>query len=310
MKFIKAGLLKVLSFMGRTLRPTILARSQFLTRAHARLSLWIHGSNEADVGPFHVRFDPRDRTIGKKLALYGTYEEDEITLLCSLVKPGDVVMDVGANFGLYSLYLSRTVGPKGKVIAFEPDPDNFALLCANLKANGCTNVLPFQYALGERAGDVELFQIEDNRGNLSLADLGQTGRSVTVPMRRADEVLDGLGLRPDVAKIDVEGAEPLVISGLGEHKPERILFEFAPEFIRSFNNSPERFLDSFVAAGYALELVDSFHPVRVQLTSSEILARANQFPFRCNIVAVRQKPMAQPMGSESASSLPPLTSAT
>jgi FkbM family methyltransferase len=304
MKLIKAGLLKLLSFMGRTLRPTILARSKWLTKAHTALSLWIHGSNQADVGPFHVRFDPRDRVIGKKLALYGSYEKDEIQLLCSLVKPGDVVMDIGANFGLHSLYLSRAVGPNGKVLAFEPDPDNFALLCANLEANGCANVLPFQYALGEKSGDVELFQTEDNRGNLSLADLGRTGRAVTVPMRRADEVLRGLRLRPDVAKIDVEGAEPLVMSGLGEYKPERFLFEFVPEFIRSFNNDGERFLNSFIAAGYTLELVDS-SPVRAQVTPFEILARTSQFPFCCNIIAVRQKPVTEPIDPEFASAPAP-----
>jgi FkbM family methyltransferase len=49
-------------------------------------------------------------------------------LLCSFVKLGAVVVDVGANFGLHSLYLSRAVGPQGTVIAFEPDPDNYALL--------------------------------------------------------------------------------------------------------------------------------------------------------------------------------------
>jgi FkbM family methyltransferase len=303
MKLLKAGLLKLLSFMGRTLRPTILGRSKWLTKAHTAAGLWIHGSNQADVGPFHVRFDPRDRVIGKKLAVYGSYEKDEIHLLCSLVKPGDVAMDIGANFGLHSLYLSRAVGPNGKVLAFEPDPDNFALLCANLEANCCANVLPFKYALGEKSGDVELFQTEDNRGNLSLADLGRTGRSVTVPMRRADDVLRSLSLVPDVVKIDVEGAEPLVMSGFGEYKPDRILFEFVPEFIRSFNNDGENFLNSFIAAGYTLEVVDS-SPVSKQVTPLEILARTSQFPFCCNIIAVRQKPVTERVDAAFASAPP------
>ena len=79
------------------------------------------------------------------------------------------------------------------------------------------------------------------------------------------------------------------MSGLGEYKPERILFEFVPEFIRSFISDGERFLNSFIAAGYTLELVDS-SPVRAQVTPFEILARTSQFPFCCNIIAVRQKP--------------------
>jgi hypothetical protein len=114
MKLVKSLLLKILSRAG-ALRRTFLARWSWVNKAHGALTLWLHGSNEVNVGPFHVRFDPRDRAIGKKLPPYGNFEEDEITLLCSLVKPGAVAIDVGANLGLHSLYLSRAVGPRGTV---------------------------------------------------------------------------------------------------------------------------------------------------------------------------------------------------
>jgi FkbM family methyltransferase len=215
----------------------------------------LYGSNEADVGPFRIRFDPRDRLIAKRLALYGEFEKHEIALLCSLVQPGDSALDVGANIGLYSLYLSRAVGPKGRVVAVEPDPDNIALLRSNLENNGCDNVIVLPCALGAESGPVKLFQVEENRGNLSLADVVGTGRFVQVPMRRGDEALAELGLQPTVVKIDVEGAEPLVLCGLG-YEPPVLLFEFDPSLLYALGHDPVEFLKSLVARGYRLDLID------------------------------------------------------
>lgn len=279
--------LKVLSFMGRKLRRTPLVRSAFLNWAHAKLSFWFHNSSEANVGPFRVRFDPRDRVIAKKLALYGEYEKQEIELLSSLVKPGDQVLDIGANIGLYSLYLSRAVGPEGKVVAVEPDPDNLALLRANLKMNACTNVTVLPCAFGEVAGWVDLFQVEDNRGNLSFADLRETGRSVRVPMQRGEEALAELQLLPSIAKIDVEGAEPFVLSGLGRYKPRILLFEFVPRQLRSLGHDPEAFLDSLVAEGYALELVNPDSGERLSDTPSAIATFTEPLRASYNILAIR-----------------------
>ncbi len=273
--------------MGCKLRRTPLAHSRCLNRVHARLSLWLHSSSEANVGRFHVRFDPRDRLIAKKLVLYGGYEEHEIALLCSLVKPGDCALDVGANIGLYSLHLSRAVGPEGRVIAVEPDPDNLALLKANLEANDCKNVTVLPCAFGVESGCVDLFQREDNRGNLSFADLGGTGRSARVPMRRGEEALAQLKVKPTIAKIDVEGAEPLVISGLGRYKPNILLFEFVPKHLRAQAHEPSAFLDSLVAEGYTLELVDPASGARVKSTVSSIMVFTKSLNANYNILAIR-----------------------
>ena len=279
--------LKVLTILGRKLRDTPLGRSVLLIRIHDMLSIWLYRSNEAEVGPFHIRLDPRDRVIAKKLALYGGYEVQEISLLCSLVKPGDNVLDVGANIGLHSLYLSRAVGPQGRVIAVEPDPDNLALLHANIEANGCANVMVLPCAFGEESGYIELFQVDDNRGNLSFADLGRTGRSVSVPVRRGDQALEELQMRPTLAKIDVEGAEPLVVSGLGCWRPSVLLFEFVPQFIRELGREPLGFLESVVAEGYTLELVDPENGALELGTPFEIMARADRIGANYNILAVR-----------------------
>jgi hypothetical protein len=151
-----------------------------------------------------------------------------------------------------------------------------------------------RYALGDKSEDVELFQVQDNRGNLSLADHQDTGQSVTVPMKRGDEILNSMGLRPSLVKIDVEGAEPFVLAGLGALQPEIILFEFAPKFIRELKNDPETFLNSLLSAGYALELIDPYQHTRTKLNPPEIMTHTNQFPFIWNILARRDESTMYP----------------
>ncbi len=271
LKTIKAWGLRTLSFLADKLRRTPLARSALLNRMHGGLTLWFHGSKDAKVGEFTVRVDPRDRFIARKLAMGAGYEQRDIDFLCSLVKRGDCAFDIGANIGLYTLHLSRAVGPEGRVIAAEPDPDNLALLKANVENNGCTNVTILPYALGDSEGQMDLYQVEDNRGYLSFADLGATGQSRKVEVRRADVLLAGLNVRPDVAKIDVEGAEPLVFSGMGDYKPPVMLLEFVPDHLRALDNDPVEFLEQLVGEGYTLETIDPDSGERIEHEPAAIL---------------------------------------
>jgi len=294
---VKSIILSTISSVGRLLRRTPLARSKWLNRVHAAVALALHGSKFADVGPFRVRLDPRDRFIAKKIVLYGGYETHEIELLCSLVRPGDHVLDVGANIGLFTLFLSRAVGPTGRVVAVEPDPDNVALLKENAKANRCDNVTVVPCALGTEEGVVNLYQVDENRGNLSLADVGDTGRAVNVTMRRGADVLAELNTRPRVVKIDVEGAEPMVVRGLG-YRPPVMLFEFAPSLLERFDFDPQGFLADLTADGYRIESVDPDTGRRQAITPSAALNgffRSRQASY--NILATRDDAESLPAGA-------------
>lgn len=253
-------LLQLLSFLGKKLRRTPLTKSELANKIHRKLALWLygslHGANEAKAGPFHVHFDPRDQVIAKRLVLYGSFEEQEIKLLCSFCKPGDCVMDIGANIGIYSLNLSRAVGPEGRVIAVEPDPDNLRLLRKNLEINSCHNVVVVPCGLGEDSGSAELYQPEENRGALSLVDVRGTGKSVRVPIRRAEDVLAELKMTPIVVKIDTEGAEPSIIAGFGETMPKVFLFEFDPPLISLHGHDPSSYLTGFISEGYSVKIIN------------------------------------------------------
>ena len=82
--------------------------------------------------------DPQDSLL---LSINGIYEEFETELVSKEISKNDVVVDIGANIGYYTLIFAKLVGENGKVFAFEPDPSNFALLKKNVELNGFRNVV-------------------------------------------------------------------------------------------------------------------------------------------------------------------------
>ena len=118
------------SLPGDLAEGTFISRSMLLTRVHAALSMWLFNSNEIKVGGFRVQFDPRDRVVAKKLALYGGFEEAEINILCSLSSPGDCVLDVEA-----SDRQRPRCRPNGRVIAVEPEPGNLSPLSGSISSS-------------------------------------------------------------------------------------------------------------------------------------------------------------------------------
>ena len=102
--------------------------------------------------------------IGKAIK-EDNYEPLNTEAFNCLIKEGDFVIDVGANFGYYTLLFSKIVGPRGKVIAFEPHPGLFKLLEYNIKHNYITNVELHNIAIGEAGGSTTLYLHNDNAGD-------------------------------------------------------------------------------------------------------------------------------------------------
>ena len=98
-------------------------------------------------------FNVHDQHIGRSLDLYGEWAESELELLGLFIKPGDVVIDVGANIGTHTVFFAQRAGATGQVQAFEPQRIVFQNLCANLALNGLLNVRAFHAAVVARGGD-------------------------------------------------------------------------------------------------------------------------------------------------------------
>jgi FkbM family methyltransferase len=192
-------------------------------------------------------YNVHDTYIGRSLDLYGEFSEGEIELFRQFVKPGDWVLDLGANIGTHTLFFSRQVGPAGRVLAFEPQRVVFQTLCANMALNSVTNAWCYPHAVGAEPGEIFVPQL-DSHGVNNFGGLGLG------PYREGEQVpvitLDGLGLtRCDLLKIDVEGMEQAVLVGA-----VNLLARFKP-LLYVENDRPEqspalvRFLDD---QGYAM----------------------------------------------------------
>jgi FkbM family methyltransferase len=155
------------------------------------------------------------------------HERKLLTAMGLILSEGAVVWDVGANLGLYSIWLAKTVGPFGKIFAFEPEHRARTRLVQNVAFNGLKNVEAIAVALGDRTGTVRFYACDDfASGTHSLFDSGPAHRreSVTVEMRRGDELVEiGRAKLPSLIKIDVEGAELEVLAGIARTLRQRIL---------------------------------------------------------------------------------------
>jgi FkbM family methyltransferase len=187
-------------------------------------------------------FPAQRKGFGKFIYAFREYYEPELAYLEKVLSPGKVLIDVGANFGVYTLVASKLVGPAGKVIAFEPTAHSFAILQQNIALNHCANVRAFQVALAQRRGKAWLYHGWDPVGNsLGMDPLcGEEGEDVQT--EALDNILSENGIdRVDVIKIDVEGAEELVLRGatrsLALHKPV-VIFEFNPGCAARLGLSP------------------------------------------------------------------------
>lgn len=149
--------------------------------------------------------------------LLGTAEPSVQFALRTLIRPGMTVYDVGANVGFLSVIAARYVGPTGRVVCFEPLPDNIQQIEHNIQLNDFKQVIVRREALGDENGEaVFLVSAETTWGKLATVGspvANQVGE-IKVPVRMLDTLIDVNHLPvPDLVKIDVEGAEVAVLKG-------------------------------------------------------------------------------------------------
>jgi len=149
--------------------------------------------------------------------VYGTWEPEVVRVVVSEVKPGMTVLDIGAHIGYYTLLFAKCVGPLGRVISFEPLPENFTVLQKNVELNRIQHVHTFAEAVFSRNGDLAIDHAEAgcNSGEASVIHLRGV-EQIRVPAVTLDSVSSRAGSRLDFVKMDVEGAEFDVLLGAKE----------------------------------------------------------------------------------------------
>lgn len=173
-------------------------------------------------------------------------ERDILFTFINMLVPGDVVWDVGANVGLYTLFAARRVQPQGKVIAFEPEPRSRTLLLRNCSLNHIENVSAMRYALDKEQTRKTLYpSATPNPGSHSLVqrrDYKLRARGFLIETVRGDSLIRGQGAEvPTVMKIDVEGSEYNVLLGMGDVLRSQhvriLLVEIHPAVLPLFGSS-------------------------------------------------------------------------
>ncbi len=153
-------------------------------------------------------------------------EKAPIERLESMIEPGSVVYDVGANIGVYATRMARLAGPEGRVICIEANPICVQYLRTNVLLAGLSNVDILPVALLHKNGETR-FTVNYGNSNLGLSEESghygvKVGHQVTVPCFELDQLIATYGLRPpDVVKLDVEGAEHLAVLGMRRTLEER-----------------------------------------------------------------------------------------
>lgn len=218
--------------------------------------------------------NPQDMVVSKKLVFDNAWEPFETEIFKREIKPGDVVVDLGANIGYYTLLAASLVGPGGKVYAFEPEPDNFALLKKNVEANRFPNVVLEQKAVSNQSGKLKLYVSDQNKGDHQIYASGERRSFVEISAVRLDDYFSGYAGTVDIVKMDIQGAEGLALEGMEKllaRFPKLKLFtEYCPERLRKCGTDPRDYLCRLKTAGFRLQNIDD-HKNRMAEVSVEDL---------------------------------------
>lgn len=274
---ISAGMLR------RELAAELINSTEFARRFPHLFDEYPTDTAVIETAEFSIVVEPHDWAVGGTIARAHDYERDVSAVVRSILRPGGVFVDVGANVGWYSLLGASLAGPGGHVLAVEPNPRNVRLLEASRAKNGFDQITIFAGAAYDTDTWLAL-GTDGSNGNVLSLDLATPRSSRPVPCSYVvpATTLDGL-LRErslttevDLVKIDVEGVEARVIDGARElleqqHPP--ILMEWYPDAIRRAGASdPSLPLEMLRRQGYVLSVVTSAMDDQVTMSNDELEA--------------------------------------
>jgi len=185
-------------------------------------------------------------------SLYGVYGELDTKIVKSQINKGDIVVDVGASIGYYSLILARAVGKEGHVFAFEPRPERFELLKKNVEINGYHNVTIEQMAVLDQNGETDFYYSKNQKTGFKLEvskkEKEMISEKATAKTVRLEDYFKERGIENKIKfiKSDVDGPEFAVLKSAGcilENKDLKVFFEWDYKYMNIVGDDPEEILD-------------------------------------------------------------------
>lgn len=217
-----------------------------------------------EMGGYSFHCDLRD-AISREVCFTGYYEPQETALVRSILRPGMSFVDVGANWGYYTLLAASLVGPNGRVLSLEPEPRQFSILQENVARSKLGQVTVLQLAAAHEPGTLALASYAEDGGNYGISrivanDDGQES-VVQVSSDSLDHILRQQNLFSiDLMKMDIEGAEAFAIAGLEESLAEKsikhLLLELHPIQLAEHGSTVSAVTQRLHSAGYRAWTID------------------------------------------------------
>lgn len=219
----------------------------------------------------------------------GVFEPQSTSVVHRLIKPGDTVLDVGANIGYYSVLFSKLVGEAGKVVCFEPTTYYHDVLAVNLSENNCSNVLTYRIGLSNKEEDVDIC-IGDCSASLYFLDNQMPLAKERIHLQSLDKQMKHLPIdRLDFIKIDIDGHEPHFLEGAWE-----TIDKYDPAILLEVSH--QHYLKAGINAGDFFDLLKnkrfkifSEHDLSEIEFKDDFLVKCGNFAYSSNIVISRKE---------------------
>jgi FkbM family methyltransferase len=249
---------KYLQILGQQARPARFLVSRLLMRTGLCRLITIRRAG------YRLTFFPSSLSAAMWISPCERCEDER--LFRRYLRPGDTVVDVGANIGALAITAALAVGKSGKVYAIEAHPRIHRYLIDNLKLNGLDNVAAMQCALGDEVGQATLSDIRSDDQNR----VSPSGQGLVVPLSRLDDLPIGEE-RIDLLKIDVEGFELAVLRGGPRilQRTQCVYFESNDSHCARFGHRPGELVELLARAGFrCFQTIDEQRLGRVSGTHS------------------------------------------
>jgi len=202
--------------------------------------------------------------VSRNLARFGIHEELETNYVIQFLKNDQIALDIGANIGYYTLLFAKLVGPKGFVIAFEPEKSNYETLRKNVYANQYYNVKLEKMGLGNKTEKTSLLLSKTNTGEHRIVNSTSStnAQHQEIEIMKLDDYLESRKIKEKISfiKIDVEGFELHVINGmkklLERNDDLKIIVEFTPFAIREAYSLPRKLLEFLHSFNFKINFFD------------------------------------------------------
>lgn len=239
---------------------------------------------------FVMTIHPAQDKAGVEHEIYykGTYEKGTLNLVKQLLAKNNNMLDIGANIGFVSLYASTVVGPNGRILSFEANPETVPLLEENININSFKNIQVFPFGLGLETERLKIFPetIDQNRGAASLdGAVSQGERYIEIDVKKLDDVKIDLPI--SLLKIDVEGWELNVLMGAKQFLQTQnfpsIIWECCLDRVNGVGSPVDIFhyLSSFNQYEFFI-----FDNGKDRISKLQKITTTEQLPFHDNVVCI------------------------